>query len=188
MKKAFLSFSTFCISAFCLFILSACKPANDTSSTTTKQNAANPPANTRPKYLTEEAESQMLAAGIQLDILKQGKRHYNLYCTACHLADISNASSEPTNMLAPPSFAVAHHYQVRHQELEQRIHAIQKYVSNPTEADALMPGAISRFGPMIKINLPEEQVQAIAVYLSLAKFDKPSWYQSHYQQMHGEMP
>jgi hypothetical protein len=116
---------------------------------------------------------------------RSGKRYYELYCMTCHAAPKKGGGPDPASRLAPPPFAVAHHYKVGYPDVRERVDAIVRYTKRPSIDDALMPGAIAKFGPMSPMPLPEDQLRPIAIYLSLGEFKKPAWYDEHYAEEHG---
>ena len=47
---------------------------------------------------------------------------------------------------------------------------------------------MERFGVMNPINLPEDQLKEVSLFLATAKFQRPGWYAEHYEEEHGEAP
>lgn len=192
MRKPLVLSALIVVSLIALLTISACKPSskktNNTSPAVSNQETVSNTRTTRIKYLSEQAEAELRTAGIDLNLFRNGRRYYELYCTACHQIEIGSTAPAPTNMLAPPAFAVANHYQLNFENLNKRVAAIEAFVSDPSEEKGIMPGAARRFGTMIKINLPEDQIHAIALFLASAEFKEPLWYRSHYLQQHGNSP
>jgi hypothetical protein len=92
---------------------------------------------------------------------------------------------DPSKRLAPSAFAVADHYRRGFSDARDRVEAIARFTAKPTEEAALMPGAIKRFDLMAPMQLAEEQLQKISVFLGTAEFEKPVWYDAHYEEEHG---
>lgn len=132
-----------------------------------------------------DAPEQVSAAGVSASDFHTGERYYNQFCTTCHKVEVP-AQPQPGSMLAPPAFAVAHHYRQVHTDPQQRIAAIQAYVKAPEEHPTLMPGAVRRFGKMPPMPLPDQYLGPISAYLALAEFEEPAWYRGHYIEEHGE--
>lgn len=59
------------------------------------------------------------------------------------------------------------------------------WVYEPDSSQALMPGALRRFGVMPKLGYDSEQVRQIAEYLFDDGPPSPGWYVDHYRKMHG---
>lgn len=134
-------------------------------------------------------EAELEAIGVELERFEHGYELYQQYCTACHMIEVSaDAHPDPGSMLAPPAFAVAHHYRRAYDEPQARIDAIVEYVRTPSESRAQMPGAVRRFGPMAPMPLPEEKLRDLAIFLSTGSFKQPPWYGGHYRQEHGVQP
>ena len=161
--------------------LAACGPQSDSKE---KQVVSPSPAATvRPSAYSPEILAALEEGGFKQSEFRQGKRFYELYCTNCHTPPRQGGG--PGHRLAPPPFAVQHHYQVGYPDLRERVDAIVSYTLNPDEENALMPGAINKFGPMARMPLPEDQLMQIAIYLSIAEFEKPGGYDKHYAEEHG---
>jgi len=141
------------------------------------------------RYLDDAGLAEIEQAGYDLALFRKGKRYYELYCTSCHRADVPQGMSHgEAARLAPPAFAVAHHYRRKIPDLNERVDAFAAFVLNPSEDDALMPGAVERFGLMSRLNLPEDQLKATSLFLAAGQFERPGWYAEHYAEEHGEAP
>ena len=62
---------------------------------------------------------------------------------------------------------------------------MQNWIKNPTKENAIMYGAVERFGLMPKQAFPEETIQQIADYMFESEIEKPAWFDEHYNQQHG---
>ena len=139
----------------------------------------------RSPYYSEAVEAELTEAGIDPGAFRKGQRLYELYCMNCHKAPNNANEPEPSQRLAPPAFAVADHYRKGFPDTLERIAAIKNFTANPSVEDALMPGAVRRFGLMARMPLPEDQLEAVSIFLGTAEFVEPAWYQGHYVEEHG---
>ncbi len=121
-----------------------------------------------------------LAAAAQADDWAVGRDKFKAICMSCH-----QFSGGP-QMIAPPVFAVKNHYLRVYPEKEEFVRSIKAWVPAPDIEKSLMPGAVRRFNLMPPLQLPEEDLEAIATFLYEANLQEPSWYEEHYRQEHGE--
>ena len=176
---------------FVLGVLAGCDAPQPKSPGIQGSSASAPPPTSAAgmRYLDDAGLVAIEQAGYDLARFRQGRRSYELYCTNCHRVEIQRGiSHDAAARLAPPGFAVAHHYRVAHPDLTARKEAIAAFVANPSVETALMPGAIRRFGLMNRINLPEAQLEAIALFLAAGAFEQPPWYAEHYKEEHRAPP
>lgn len=111
-----------------------------------------------------------------------GKKVYESACMACHVV-----KGKPT--IAPPIFAVKNHVLDAYPEREDFIQQVKSWVKKPAEEDALMRGAIRKFGLMPALpHLSDEDLQAVAEYLFDTDMELPEWYAEHYEEEHGKKP
>lgn len=113
--------------------------------------------------------------------VRSGEAVYKSVCMACHVAE-----GMPT--VGPPIFAVKNHVLGAYPEREAFIKQVTEWVKAPDEKNALMPGAIRKFGLMPATELPDEELQAVAEFLYDSDMSLPDWYKEHYAAEHGEMP
>ena len=89
------------------------------------------------------------------------------HCYICHLAP-------GDEMIAPPMVRVKEHYLPVYSKKEDFINAIVKWVKNPNEDDALMPGAVRKFECMPpQAHIPEDTVRLIASYIYDNELEMP---------------
>lgn len=111
-----------------------------------------------------------------------GKKVYESACMACHAA-------QGKAKIAPPIFAVKNHVIDVYTEREDFIERVKSWVKTPVEEEALMRGAIRKFGLMPALpHLSEEDLQAVAEYLFDTDMALPEWYAEHYEEEHGKKP
>jgi cytochrome c2 len=110
------------------------------------------------------------------DSIHPGKKLMETYCYACH-----NAINNEKNRLAPPMIAVKRHYLFENSSKEDFIKNIQKWITNPTEENAKMFGAVRRFGVMPKQPFSEEIIMQIADYMYDNDIDQPEWFEEHHK-------
>jgi len=159
---------------FLLFSI-ACEPQPDSKEK--QAPSAKPAAIARSSAYSAEVLAALEEGGFRQSEFRQGKRQFELYCMNCHAPPRQGGGSG--QRLAPPPYAVAYHYKVGFPDLKERVDAIARYTLRPDEEKALMPGALEKFGRMARIPLPEDQVRQIAIYLSIAEFEKPGWSDPH---------
>ena len=173
------------------FILAGCDSNSSGSSSGTSSNSVAVPAVQGPglairsDYYTAAVEAELEAAGLSAADFKKGQRLYELYCMNCHAKPRRDGGPGPGKRLGPPAFAVADHYRRAFPDAGERVAAIARFSAKPSEEDALMPGAVERFGLMRPMPLSEEQLHQASVFLGTGKFEKPGWYDRHYEAEHG---
>jgi cytochrome c551/c552 len=109
-----------------------------------------------------------------------GEQLYNTHCGSCHTTGAQK--------IAPPIFAVINHIKKQHTTKEDFINSVVEWVQNPNKTNAVMPGAIKKFGLMPKLNIHNADLVKIAEFLYTKKHHLPKWYQQHYKKEHGTMP
>lgn len=112
-----------------------------------------------------------------------GVELFETHCASCHLGE-----ARGDDRLAPPAFAVQNHYFGQYNTEEAFVSAVVRWLEEPSEDKALMPGAVSKFGLMPPVDLTDDERLALGQFLFNAKFDIPGWYEEHYREEHGEAP
>ena len=111
-----------------------------------------------------------------------GAKVYQSACMSCHVAE-----GQPT--VAPPIFAVRDHVIKARPEREAFVQQVVSWVKAPNAEQALMPGAVSKFGLMpAQPELSDADLQAVAEFMFDFDMAKPDWYAEHYQAEHGKKP
>ena len=103
-------------------------------------------------------------------------------CYVCH----SPVSTSHDSILAPPMAAVKLRYQRKYKNKEDFIVAMVRWTVDPRKEEAMMRGAIDRFGPMPKQMFKSEELFKIATYIYENELEEPEWFAAHYQEMHGQ--
>ena len=98
----------------------------------------------------------------------EGSELFGQLCSGCHTL------SGPPNA-APPMFAVKQHVLRRYPDKESFVEQIVNWVGNPRHSDALMPGAVRRFGVMPRLPYTEEQVRQVAGFIYDADMRPNQW-------------
>lgn len=101
-------------------------------------------------------------------------------CFSCH-----SPTAEMDMRMAPPMIAVKMHYTDEHDNEEDFVNAIWSFMQKPKEENALMKGAVKRFGLMPYVPYKEEDIKAIATYMYNNELKKPDWFDDHRKQNHG---
>jgi len=112
---------------------------------------------------------------------ENGSELFDKLCAICHVKQ-----GQPT--IAPPVFGMVNHVRRAYPNREQFVERIINWVNEPKAEDALMRGAIRKFGLMPKLGYSENDVRLIAEYLYDGKTEFPEWYIEHYKEEHGEAP
>ncbi|MGJ8743936.1 c-type heme family protein [Polaribacter sp.] len=110
-----------------------------------------------------------------------GKKLLETNCYVCH-----NPTTPEENRIAPPMIAIKKRYLMGNSAKEAFIKSMQDFIKNPTEENAIMYGAVKRFGVMPKQAFPEETIEQIADYLFNFDIEKPAWFEEHYNKQHGK--
>ncbi len=113
--------------------------------------------------------------------IENGSELFDTLCAICHVKQ-----GQPT--IAPPVFGMVNHVRRAYPNREAFVQRIVSWVNEPNEEDALMRGAIRKFGLMPKLGYSETDVRLIAEYLYDGKTEFPEWYIKHYEEEHGEKP
>lgn len=105
----------------------------------------------------------------------------NSMCVSCHVS-----KGKPT--IAPPLIGVVNHVKSKYPTREAFIQRIVDWVEQPDADNAIMAGAVKRFGLMPKLSYASADVRKIAAYLYDDKANLPAWYQKHFKDEHGHSP
>lgn len=114
-----------------------------------------------PKYITQE-------------LLNEGENLANILCISCHSPD-----PKMGDRLGPPLFAVKSHYLKKGVTEDKFVNAITSYVRHPKLKNTKMPGAVKKFGLMVGMPIPEEQLEKIALFMYYSDLSTPDWYTEH---------
>lgn len=94
-------------------------------------------------------------------------------CYICH----NPSSNSHDELLAPPMAAVKMRYNMQFPEKEQFIDHMNKFMLDPGKENAIMFGAVEKFGVMPKILTDEKVVRDIVTYIHENELEKPEWFQ-----------
>jgi len=112
------------------------------------------------------------------DSIHPGEKLMKVYCYSCH-----NATANENERIAPPMIAIKRRYILDNTTKNEFISDIKSWISNPTEKNAKMFGAVKRFGVMQKLPYPDGVIEQIADYVYDNDINKPVWFEAHYEQM-----
>ncbi|WP_162879979.1 c-type cytochrome [Lutibacter oceani] len=101
-------------------------------------------------------------------------------CYACH----SVTSKSHDEIIAPPMVAVKRRYKMTYMSENEFVKALTDWVLDPKEENALMFGAVQNFKVMPKQPFNKEEVVKIATYIFNNELEKPSWFESHFNDEH----
>jgi hypothetical protein len=92
--------------------------------------------------------------------VSEGYRQMQQKCFICHFEKMDPAKKDV--MIAPPMARVQEHYKPSAASKEAFVETITKWVLNPSETNALMPGAVRKFNLMPKLPYEEADIKLIA--------------------------
>ena len=104
-----------------------------------------------------------------------GKKLMDTYCKTCHNAE----APEGDGRIAPPMVAIKARYLNLYNSKEDFVNAITNFTTSPSKEDAILFGAVRRFGVMPKQMFPEGSIEKIAEYLYNYKIEEPTWFEDH---------
>ncbi|MFT6996681.1 MAG: cytochrome c553 [Cryomorphaceae bacterium] len=113
---------------------------------------------------------------IQTD-LSNGFNLLDKNCFSCH-----SPKGAHDARIAPPMVAIKKHYIDEKTSLDAFSEDLISFVQNPIEENSKMPGAISKFGVMPKMEFSEKELRDITAYIYETKLEEPEWFEQHYQQ------
>jgi cytochrome c553 len=108
-----------------------------------------------------------------------GKKLMETNCYICH-----SPTADENSRNAPPMIAVKKRYLMQNSSNEAFTAAMLNWFKNPNKDNAIMYGAVQRYGVMPNMPFPEETITQIADYMYTFEIDQPEWFESHYQQEH----
>jgi len=103
------------------------------------------------------------------------------YCYSCHNP---NAPSHD-DILAPPFAAVKKRYMMSYTDKDAFVNAVSSFAGKPEVDKALMRGAVTQYGVMVKAPFPEEELKLVAAYIFDNEIPEPAWFNDHQKQMQG---
>ena len=132
---------------------------------------------------TEKKQRYEIASkpAVKIEQTHPGKKLMKVHCYICH-----DATTAEDKRLAPPMEAVKRRYAMGSDTKEQFISNIKTFIKHPTKDNAIMFGAVSRFGVMSKMAYPESVIEKIGDYMYDNELEKPDWFEAHYQKNHGK--
>lgn len=99
-------------------------------------------------------------------------------CYTCH----SPTAAEDEGRIAPPFVAIkARYIDKEGYNKAEFIKAISEFVANPTDDNALLYGAVRKFGVMPKQVFPDSATVKIAAFMYDYKVEAPARFQEHWQ-------
>ena len=106
-----------------------------------------------------------------------GKKLMDNKCVSCH-----HPTSPANSRLAPPMYAVKLHYLEAYPEEADFVAKMKAFLQNPNKENVLLKGAVEKFGVMPAMQFPEEEIEAIAIYMYHNKLTKPEWFDEHFKE------
>jgi hypothetical protein len=115
------------------------------------------------------------------DSALEGKKLMETHCYLCH----SPTAPENEGRIAPPMIAVKSRYLMDFEKREDFIAAIASFSSHPKPEQALMKGAVKKFGIMPQQAFPNGAVEKIAAFMFDYQIEAPEWFKTHWETNHG---
>ena len=107
--------------------------------------------------------------------LASGFQGLEVACFSCHSPDPGAAAP-----VAPTMAAIREGYLTIGADFESFSAAIERFVKTPTIENAVLPGAVEKFGLMPKLSIDDGVLNAIAYYLYQSDLQDPNWYVHQY--------
>jgi cytochrome c553 len=126
-------------------------------------------------------ESKNAALKLNAEELIEARALFQTHCYACH-----TPKGNHDERVAPPMIAIKRHYINENTTQAQFVADVSKFVSMPSTDLSKMPGALRKFGMMLPLKVPEEDLTKIAKFIYQQDIEAPEWFEEHYQQEHGE--
>ncbi|MFL1011949.1 Tll0287-like domain-containing protein [Flavisericum labens] len=104
-----------------------------------------------------------------------GKKLMETYCYVCHNAQ----APEGNGRIAPPMVAIKARYLDYYNSKEDFVDAFTAFTNNPNKDNAILYGAVRRFGLMPKQAFPMGTAEKIAEYLYDYQIEEPAWFKDH---------
>ena len=109
---------------------------------------------------------------------QQAKDLMEKHCYTCH----SPTADEVEGRIAPPMVAIkARYIDKEGYNKAEFIKAVSEFVANPTDDNALLYGAVRKFGVMPKQAFPDSATVKIAAFMYDYKVEAPAWFKEHWQ-------
>jgi cytochrome c553 len=126
-------------------------------------------------------EEQVSFSHLTDTAILEGKALMVNNCYICH----SPSAPEMETRVAPPMVAIKAHYLDKYPTKDAFIQAMIAFLNEPTKENALLPGAVARFGVMPKQQYSQDLVEKIAAYMFDYKIEEPLWFASHWKEKQG---
>lgn len=110
---------------------------------------------------------------------------YVLMKTNCYICHNPNTISHDS-IIAPPFVAIKRRYSMQYSNKEDFVAAVVNWGLNPDEEKALMRGAVMEYKVMPKLYLEANVLEKIATYLYENEVEQPKWFETHFEEMHGQ--
>lgn len=91
-------------------------------------------------------------------------------CYSCH-----TPQGNKDNRIAPPMAHVKSHYEGEYKTKAEFIEAMTAYVNAPNKENAIMHGAVEKFGVMPNMQYPKADVEKIVAYIYGHELDTDEW-------------
>ena len=96
-------------------------------------------------------------------------------CIACH-----NPDPAINNKVSPSFTEIKKAYIQNSSDIESFTALFIQFLANPSSDNAIVHGAIDKYGVMPKFDISETEAKNLATYLYLSPLEKPDWYTKYY--------
>lgn len=96
-------------------------------------------------------------------------------CISCH-----HPNPNTENKIAPSFTEIKISYLKQGKDMETFTQLFTQFVANPSAENAVVEGAIEKYGVMPKFDISEREAKQLATYLFHSPVEKPDWYTKYY--------
>lgn len=125
----------------------------------------------------KKTELQSISTDVNQTEAQIAQKLVETHCYVCHNPSVPDS----VGRIAPPLVAVKARYLMDYSTKQEFVSHITQFVKNPTEENAIMYGAVSRFKVMPKQVFPDGVVEKIANYLFDYQIEEPAWFKEHWE-------
>ena len=115
------------------------------------------------------------------DELIEARALFQTHCYACH-----TPRGNQDDRVAPPMIAIKRHYITDQTTQAQFIADVSTYVVTPRTDISKMPDAVRKFGMMVPLQVPKDDLKKIATFIYQQDIEAPDWFEAHYKEEHGK--
>lgn len=126
-------------------------------------------------------EGKLNEIQLNADELIEARALFQTHCYACH-----TPRGNQDDRVAPPMIAIKRHYITDQTTQAQFIADVSTYVVTPRTDISKMPDAVRKFGMMVPLQVPKDDLKKIATFIYQQDIEAPDWFEAHYKEEHGK--